>query len=129
KSVFLEFTENLDAKLIFTGLGSILALGPLYYLFVVSCINRKFQLNRRHLLHFIPLPVAISFGLWINNSHLTYLPIAFFVALFSFYYLHFLFYLFFGYYRALQKRKQGIEEDIYHFIRLLFFGLLAVWIV
>lgn len=129
KSVFLEFTENLDVKFIFTGLGFIFALGPLYYLFVVACSNKGFELQRRHLLHFIPLPIAMIFGLWIEESHLTSLPIAFFVAAFAAYYLHFLLYLVLGYKYALLKRKEGLEADVFHFLRLLFFGLLAIWIV
>lgn len=129
KSVFLEFTENLDAKLIFTGLGSIVALGPLYYLFTVSCSNKSFQMQLRHLLHFIPLPVAIGFGLWVEESHLNSLPLLFFMAVFVFYYLHFFTYLILGYNYTLQKKKKGLDNDIYRFLRLLFLGLMAIWLV
>ncbi len=129
KSVFLEFTTNLEVKFIFTGLGSILALGPLYYLFVASSSNKSFQLERRHLIHFLPLPFAIGFGLYVEESILITFPIEFFIALFAVYYLHFLTYLVLGYYQALKKKKEGLEKDIYRFLRLLFFGLLAIWIV
>lgn len=129
KSVFLEFTPNLDVKFIFVGLGSMFALGPLYYLFVSASTHKSFQLERRHLLHFLPLPFAIGFGLWIEKSRLDSIPIEFFVAQFAVYYLHFLTYLILGNIKALRKRKEGLEEDIYRFLRLLFFGLLAIWLV
>lgn len=129
KSVFLEFTPDLDVKFIFVGLGSIFALGPLYYLFVAASTNIRFQLERRHLLHFLPLPFAIGFGLWIEKSSLNSIPVEFFVAQFAVYYMHFLAYLVVGYIKALRKRKEGLEDDIYRFLRLLFFGLLVIWIV
>lgn len=129
KSVFLEFMDNLDAKIIFTGLGSILALGPLYYLFVVSCSNKSFQLRRTHFLHFIPLPIALGFGLWVQESHLTSLPLPFFIAVFAFYYLHFFTYLVLGYRYAWEKNKKGLDRDTYRFLRLLFLGLMAIWAV
>ncbi|KEO75200.1 helix-turn-helix domain-containing protein [Anditalea andensis] len=129
KSVFLEYTTNLDVKFIFTGLGSILALGPLYYLFVAASSNKSFHLEKKHLLHFLPLPFALAFGLWIEENHLYAIPIEFFISLFAVYYLHFLIYLVKGYYEALKKKKEGLEADIYRFLRLLFFGLLVIWIV
>lgn len=129
KSVFLEFTENLDVKFIFTGLGSIFALGPLFYLFVMSCSRKDFKLRPVHGLHFILLPIAIGFGLRIEESHLTTLPMAFFVSAFVAYYLHFLIYLAISYYYALKQRKEGLDADIFQFLRLLFFGLLIIWVV
>jgi AraC-like DNA-binding protein len=129
KSVFLEFTTNLDVKFIFTGLGSILALGPLYYFFVSASSNKNFRFERRHLLHFLPLPFALAFGLWVEESHLSSLPLAFFILLFAIYYLHYLIYLVIGFFETLKKRKEGLEEDVYRFLRLLFFGLLVIWAV
>lgn len=129
KSVLLEFAENLDVKIIFIGLGSIFALGPLYYLIVASCSNKNFQLSRSHLLHFIPLHVAIGFGFWVEESYLKKLPIVFFIVLFATYYLHFLTYLLLGFRNAWQKKKDGLDVDVYQFLRLLFFGLLVIWVV
>lgn len=129
KSVFLEFAEDLDIKLIFTGLSFIFALGPLYYLLVVSCSNKAFQLKRKHLLHFVPLPIAFCFALWVEESHLTSLPLVFFVAVFAAYYLHFLLYLGISYGYLRQKKKTGLDDSTYQFLRLLFFGLSAIWVV
>lgn len=129
KSVFLEFTTDLDVKLIFTGLGTIFALGPLYYLFVISCANKGFRIRRSHILHFLPTILGICFGLWIKDDLLKTAPKLFFIILFATYYFHFLGYLIAGYKHAIKKKKSGLNKDVFDFISLLFFGLLAIWIV
>ncbi|MBL6448535.1 helix-turn-helix transcriptional regulator [Fulvivirga sp. 29W222] len=129
KSVFLEFTENLDVKFIFTGLGAIFAMGPLFYLFVRSCCHKNFRLRFVHGLHFIPLLAGLGFGLWVEESHLTSLPMGLFITTFAAYYLHFLFYLVLGHTYALKQRQSGLDADVYHFLKLLFYGLLVIWVV
>ncbi|MEO1054501.1 MAG: AraC family transcriptional regulator [Bacteroidota bacterium] len=129
KSVFLEFTENLDVSLIFTGLGAIFILGPLYYLFVVSCSDKTFTFKRIHLLHFIPAVIGIGFGLWVNMEDLEAAPKAWIISLFASYYGHFLTYLIISYSYARRKRKTSLNKGVYDFIRLLFFGFLAIWVV
>ncbi len=128
KSVFLEFTSNLDVKFIFTGLGTMFALGPLYYLFIKSCSDKSFKIRGKHLFHFIPVILGVAFGLWINDSHTSTLPMAFFVSAFASYYLHFLIYLIIGYNYA-QRKKAALNKEVLSFINLLFFGFLAIWIV
>ena len=128
KSVFLEFTPNLDVKFIFTGLGTMFALGPLYYLFVKSCGDKSFKIRGKHLFHFIPFILGVAFGLWINDSHTGTLSMAFFAAAFASYYFHFLTYLIIGYTYA-QRKKASLNQEVHNFIKLLFFGFLAIWIV
>jgi AraC-like DNA-binding protein len=128
KSVFLEFTPNLDVKFIFTGLGTMFALGPLYYLFVKSCSDKSFKIRGKNFFHFIPVILGVAFGLWINDSHTSTLPMAFFVSVFASYYLHFLIYLIIGYNYA-QRKKAGLNQEVHYFIKLLFFGFLAIWLV
>ncbi|HNP19434.1 MAG TPA: helix-turn-helix domain-containing protein [Fulvivirga sp.] len=128
KSVFLEFTPNLDVKIIFIGLGTIFALGPLYYLFVRTCIDKSFKIRSTHFFHFIPFVLGVIFGFWINDSHTSTLPMLFFVSVFASYYLHFLIYLIIGYSYA-QRKKAGLNQEVNNFIKLLFFGFLAIWIV
>jgi len=129
KSVFLEFTENFDVKMVFVGLSTIMAIGPLYYLFVQSAIDKTFKISFKHFLHFTPVIPAFIFGLWITESHTESLPIAAFAVLFLSYYLHLLCYLILAYRQVISAGKNELNKDIFSFLSLLFYGLLAIWFV
>jgi hypothetical protein len=68
KSVFLEFTDRLDIKIVFAGLSTIMAIGPLYYLFARSCTGKSFRLTWRHVLHFIPAMIGFIIGLLFGGA-------------------------------------------------------------
>ncbi|OOG77659.1 AraC family transcriptional regulator [Algoriphagus sp. A40] len=127
KSVLLEFSEDLNVKLIFIGLGSMLLIGPLFYLFSKSLSKRAFSLRESHLFHFIPAIFGIGFGFWIQESHLKTYPIWVFVAAYATYYGHYLLYLLVGYRTAI--KADAIQPSNVRLLRLIFFGLLAVWFV
>lgn len=126
KSIFLEFTPDLDVKYIFIGLGTLMTIGPLYYLYTISCFNSTFKFEWKQLIHFIPALIGISFGFWIQESHLDTLPIVFFAVLFISYYLHYLVYLILSN-SYINKRKEGENKEVIDWLRLLFFGLLVIW--
>lgn len=128
KSVFLEFTDNMDIKIIFVGLSAIMAIGPLYYLFALSCTRKSFQLSGRHLLHFIPALIGFVIGMQFEEHHPETLPIGLFATLFIIYYLHFLVYLLFSYRYVLQQKKAGLRNNAFNLLRLFFYGLLIIWI-
>jgi AraC-like DNA-binding protein len=128
KSVFLEFTDSIDIKIIFTGLSTIMAIGPLYYLFVLSCTRKAFRLTTKHFLHFIPTIIGFIIGLQLEEHHTTTLPLAIFLTLFISYYLHFLVYLFFSYRYVLQQKVAGLNLDTFIVLRLFFYGLLIIWV-
>lgn len=127
KSVFLEFTPDLDVKFIFAGLGTIIAIGPLFYLFAKSCINKSFVVSRKHLLQFIPSTVGVCFGLWLEDRHIETIPLPFFAILFIAYYLHFIIYIFITY--KLVRRAKELNKDVYELLMLLTYGLSAIWVV
>ncbi len=127
KSVFLEFTE-IDVKLIFIGLSAIMAIGPLYYLFTLSCVNKLFQLKWKHAIHFIPATIGLAFGLIINEGIFRTSPKLVLVFIFSSYYLHLLIYLMVSYQYTSKQRKAGLNQDVFELLRLLFYGLLIIWI-
>ncbi|MEQ8364329.1 MAG: helix-turn-helix domain-containing protein [Cyclobacteriaceae bacterium] len=129
KSVFLEFTDNIDIKIIFVGLSAIMAIGPLYYLFALSCTQKSFRLKSKHLLHFIPLLIGAAIGFQFEEHHTETLPLFLFAVIFLFYYLHFLIYLLLSYRHVVQERKAGLNTDIFNLLRLFFYGLLAIWVV
>lgn len=127
KSVLLEFAQDLHVKIIFSGLGSMMLIGPLFYLFSKSVIQRSFTLRKTHLLHFIPALLGISFGFWIEESHTKSFPIWFFLLAFVLYYGHYISYIVQGY-RAAHKAA-SIQPSSFQLLRLIFFGLLAIWCV
>ena len=128
KSVFLEFTASLDIKLVFIGLGTLMAIGPLYYLYVLSCTDPSFQPQKKHLIHFIPAVLGVAFGTWIDEGHTETLPILIFFVLFATYYSHYLVYLVASYLHIAKQRKAGLDHKTYNLLRLLFYGMLVIWI-
>lgn len=128
KSVILEFAENIDVKLIFIGLGTIMAIGPLFYLFTLSATNKSFSLKKFHWIHFLPTLLGISFGFWIHESHLETLPKWFFGIVFLSYYFHFIAYLVFSF-RYARRLKSAVNSETYQLLRLFFYSLLIIWVV
>jgi AraC-like DNA-binding protein len=129
KSVFLEFTDHTDIKIIFTGLSAIMAIGPVYFLFSKSCVEKSFRITKKHFIHFIPALVGFGFGLQLIESDWKTLPIMLFVIIFLGYYLHLLSYLIITYRYVIRERKNGLNERVFKLLQLLFFGLLGIWVV
>lgn len=128
KSVIMEFATDIDIKLIFVGLGALMTIGPLYYLYTLSIVNKDFRVKKRFLIHFVPAVMAIGFGLWINDPTLESTPKVFIATLFITYYLHYLTYLIFSFVYIIQRHKQDISQGAYKLLRLFFYGLLIIWI-
>ena len=128
KSVFLEFHENLEAKFIFVGLGTLTAIGPLFYLYALAITDQSFQWTKKQLLHFVPCFLAILFGLWISDSDLETLPKLLFGVLFVSYYGHYLFYLIKSKRYLSKQRKAGLPDQKYKLLTLLLYGLFIIWI-
>jgi len=129
KSVFLEFSDEIAIELIFTGLGSMLAIGPLFYLFSNACCDSSFQLKKKHLLHFLPSLSGIAFGLWLNEESAKEIPNLFFVVLFLSYYLHFLSYLIASLWYIRNQKKDGTPPKTIAFLKLLVYALIVIWVV
>lgn len=129
KSVFLEFTEHLEIKLIFIGLSTLMAIGPLFYLYMRSLIEKEFEFKKNDWLHFVPLSLGLVFGIWMSEEAADTLPKLFFVFLFVMYYGHYLTYLVISYSRVYKKKKAGLKGKTNRLLRLLFFGLLSLWFV
>ncbi|TRX47272.1 AraC family transcriptional regulator [Fulvivirga sp. M361] len=127
KSVLLEFATALDIKLVFTGLGTLMAIGPLYYLYVLSCADPTFRPKKKQLIHFIPAMLGMSFGLWVREEHTETLPILIFFVLFVTYYSHYLLYLLVSHAYISRQRKAGLNKNIYDLLKLLFYGMLVIW--
>jgi len=129
KSVFLEFTDDLAVELIFIGLATMLAIGPLFYLFAKSCSLRGFSLNRKHLIHFLPALLGVLFGFWLNKELSQTLPKVLFVVIFLGYYLQFLVYLTISLLFIRKQQQAGLASNTSAFLKLLVYSLFAIWIV
>jgi AraC-like DNA-binding protein len=129
KSVLLEFTQDLDIKLIFIGLGTLMIIGPLFYLYTLSYVDKAFQFRSKYLIHLIPAFTGICFGIVANDTLVKRLPILFFVMLFVVYYGQYLVYLLVSYSYFSKEKKSELNPNTYALLRLLFFALLTIWIV
>lgn len=129
KSVLLAFTPDIPIKLVFIGLGSMLAIGPLFYFFLLSSSKKDFTLSKKHLWHLAPSFLAVIFGFWINDNRFETLPKQFFVLLFLVYYLQFLIYLIFIKVVIKREQKAGLKHTTACFLQLLNYGLFAIWVV
>ena len=128
KSVFLEFLDNLDAKFIFIGLATLMAIGPLFYLYSKATIDKSFRWTRKQIGHFIPCFFGIGFGFWIEDDRLQTLPKLLFLVLFIGYYTHYIVYLIKARRYVEIQRKAGLSERTYQLLLLLFYGLLIIWV-
>ena len=130
KSVILEFVDGVYLQLIFLGLATLLLIGPLFYFYTRSVLEKSLRYSRILFLHFIPFVLAASFGFWINKQIAELIPTAVFVAIFCLYYGHYLLYLFLAYRRMRKAKVQSEENDpAFQWLRLLLFALAALWVV
>lgn len=127
KSVLLEFTPDLGVKIIFIGLGSMLLIGPIFYLFSKSLISRSFTISKSYILHFLPAFLGLCFGLWIEESYLKSYPIWIFLLAYGIYYGHYIIYIIYSYRLAFKYSTSSSAN--FQLLRLSFFGLLAIWFV
>lgn len=130
KSVFLEFVDGVHLQLIFAGLATLLLIGPLFYFYTRSVLEKSIRFTPALLLHFIPFLIGIAFSLWINKENVNTTPVSVFVILFCLYYGHYLVYLFYSY-QQIQKYKsltEGVDAAA-QWLRLLAYALAALWVV
>ncbi len=124
KSVFLEFTENLDVKIVFTGLSLMLCLGPIFYFFTRQYTEPNFRFKSADWLHFVPTIIGFGIGLGLNDEWMDTLPSIFFLLLFLIYYGHFLGYLLVSWRRFREVASNTVKYPLWSW---LFYGLLVVW--
>ncbi|NOU60971.1 helix-turn-helix domain-containing protein [Marinifilum caeruleilacunae] len=129
KSVFLNFAETLELWFIFIGLAAIMLIGPLFYFYAKSLSQAKFKLKPIHYLHFIPTLGGIAFSIWVNTQSIFSISKVILGLAFLSYYLHFLTYLIVCFLYIRKERKNNLDDNSYALLQLLFYSLLAVWMV
>ncbi len=129
KSIILEFADHIHLQLIFIGLASLLLIGPLFYFYAKSLLDKSFSLKRTSLIHFIPFLPALLFAIIINPTFIRQTPLWVFITMFCLYYGHYLFYLC-KVYLYLKKAKQSQESAVtIEWLHILLYALTAIWIV
>jgi AraC-like DNA-binding protein len=129
KSIILEFADHIHLQLIFIGLASLLLIGPFFYFYTKSLLDKSFSLKRSNLLHLIPFLLALLFALMTNQTFVKQTPTWVFITMFCLYYGHYLFYLFKVYlYLTREKQSQGGTVTI-EWLYILLYALAAIWIV
>jgi AraC-like DNA-binding protein len=130
KSLLLEFVEDVYLQLIFAGLASLLLIGPLFYFYTRSVLEKSIRFTYRALLHLIPFLIGLVFSFFINREHAKTIPIPVFVLLFCVYYGHYLVYLYLSH-RQIRKFRAatGSADAAVQWLRLLTFALAALWVV
>lgn len=130
KSVILEFVDGVYYTLIFIGLAALLLIGPLFYLYTRSVLDKSFKLGKAVLLHLIPFVPAIIFASWVNHENIKTTPVPVFVILFCFYYGHYLLYLILSFWliRAAKKNEDDNQASI-RWLSVMTYALAAIWMV
>ncbi len=127
KSVLLAFTENLNIQIVFIGLATLMAIGPLYYFYCKALVQEDFEFKMKNLVHFVPTILGLCFGFWVDQEKVETTPKFVFAFVFVGYYLHYLIYVFVGYQVALKGKKTGMPFGSFALLRLLFYALLVIW--
>ena len=129
KSIILQFADHIHLELIFIGLATLLLIGPLFYFYTKSLLDKSFSLKGTGLLHFIPFVPALVFAIMINPIFIKQTPIWVFITMFCLYYGHYFFYLCKVYfYLKKAKQSQGSAVAI-QWLSILLYALAAIWIV
>lgn len=124
KSIFLYFTSDLDFILIALGLTLILSLGPLFFLYTKSFLNRDFKIDKKTLLHGAPFLVVLvlnSFGLLSKQFYVSFGIYAI--------YLHFISYVTASFFftRSTLKRQKELNPIKKKWLHLIHIGIVFIW--
>lgn len=128
KSVWLYFSANISINLIFTGLTLLLAIGPLYLMYVYKLASGK-VLKPVQALHFVPLMVFLTLGIMSSETFLRELPIQLLGSFFLFFYGHFMVYVIIGLV-FIRSDKWGYPNPLKkEWLTRIGYALLCIWLV
>ncbi|WP_303409535.1 helix-turn-helix domain-containing protein [Pontibacter coccineus] len=130
KSLFLEFVDGVYLQVIFAGLSTLMLIGPLFYFYTRSVLEKSIRFTAASLLHLLPFLAGLAFSFFINKENAKTTPIPVFVLLFCVYYGHYLLYLYLTY-RKIQRYRVAIgqADAAAQWLRLLAYALAALWVV
>lgn len=131
KSIAMNFLEHLEFQFIFTGLGAMLAIGPLLFFYFKSLSEKSFQWKNTYFLHFLPSLITVIVGFYIHKGWFLpdrkYLMI---VIVFVFY-AQFLAYIIISFLLFLGLRKHNDSVHYYKittWMRSILIGITLIWV-
>jgi AraC-like DNA-binding protein len=126
----MEFSKDFNLVYIYLGLCLLLFIGPLFYLYCRTLINKEKSLKKSDLLHFVPALVFILLTYLFNVYGFKNLSEAFAAMLFFIFYAHFLGYLLVSRKRYITRSSsRAVDTNLVQWLAILFYGLTSIWIV
>lgn len=131
KSIALHFLVDLEFLFVFTGLGAMLAIGPLLFLYFKSLSEKKFLWKNQYLLHFLPTLITVIIAFYIHKGW--FLPDRKYlmVVIVILFYSQFLAYILISY-RLYYVLKINAKTTSYNklttWMRAVLFGVSMIWV-
>ena len=130
KSVVLEFSKSLDIIYIYLGLCLLLFIGPLFYLYTRTLINKQQALTKNEFIHFLPGLIFISLAVVFQRIGFKNLSIGVTALLFFVFYAHFLGYILMAKKQYFSKSVSStLSKEVVEWLNILFYGLICIWVV
>jgi AraC-like DNA-binding protein len=130
KSVLKEFSKGFDIVYIYLGLCLLLTVGPLFYLYCRTSIDKEKSLRIKDLLHFVPALVFFLLTYPFYVYGFKNLSEAFAAMLFFIFYAHYMCYLLVARKRYITKTaSRASDKNLVEWLTILFYGLTSIWIV
>lgn len=125
KSIFLYFTVDLDYILITLGLTVILLLGPLFYFYTRSFLEKNFSIKNKMFLHGIPFLIFLILNSFQLLSKEFYLSFGMY-----FIYLHFLSYILSSFYykKSFLRKENQLSLIKKRWLQIIHIGVVFIWV-
>jgi len=138
KSVMMNFGDDLEPIFIFTGLATLLFIGPLLRWYVLGMTGPNFKLLKNHIAELIPFGFVFIASLFITKERFesnTKTIIILFGGVLIFIYLHFAFYIFMSW-KTIKNVKKDYKKEtltksqkaIFEWLAVLIMGFVIIWV-
>lgn len=131
KSIAMYFLDELELLFIFTGLGAMLAIGPLLLLYFKALMQPSFSWKKKYWLHLLPALITIITAFYIRKTW--FLPDAKYliIVILAVFYTQFLGYILVAYRRYTLFKKEGntaAHEKLSLWLRAVLLGISLIWV-
>ncbi|MGB0522915.1 MAG: helix-turn-helix domain-containing protein [Flammeovirgaceae bacterium] len=134
KSIALYFMKNLEEWFIFSGLATMLFIGPLLLAYVKSLTLPNFKLRRSQLFHLIPFAIALGMSPFFTEEWLRGHRVYWTLTLLFFIYAHFMGYIIASWHWVSQIKqaypksdRSNSQSDIIKWLNLVLIGISVIW--
>lgn len=131
KSIAMYFLDDLEVLFIFTGLGSMLAIGPLLLLYFIAISDKSFKWKKKYFLHLLPALITIIAAFYIHKGWFfpdrKYLIV---IIVFLFYF-QFLVYIILSSRLYFDLKKRNNTTSYYRLLtwmKAIIFGISLIWV-